>query len=60
MTRLQLRLGFGVTGTLLIVAGIVVAAVSDVGGTWFSGPLIGVGAVAVVVALFPRLFRGNR
>lgn len=60
MTHAQLRLIFGVAGAVLIVAGILAAAVSDVGAKWFSGPMIGVGVVALFIALFPRLFRRDR
>ena len=60
MTRGQLRLMFGVVGVLLIAGGVLLAVLSDVGGTWFSGPMIGVGAVVLLLGSFPSIARSNR
>jgi len=60
MTHGQLRLMFGVVGVLLIAGGVLLAVLSDVGGTWFSGPMIGVGAVVLLLGSFPSIARRNR
>ena len=60
MTHGRLRLIFGAVGVLLIAGGVLLAVLSDVGGTWFSGPLIGVGAVLLLLGLFPSIARRNR
>jgi hypothetical protein len=51
---------FGVVGVLLIAGGVLLAVLSDVGGTWFSGPMIGVGAVVLLLGSFPSIARRNR
>jgi len=51
---------FGAVGVLLIIGGVSLAVLSDVGATSFSGPMIGVGAMVLLVGLFPQVFVGNR
>lgn len=51
---------FGVVGVLLITGGIVVAVLSEVWADWFSGLMIAVGALTLLVGLFPRLLGRDR
>jgi hypothetical protein len=60
MKRNRLRLVFSMVGALLVAGGIVVAALSEAAATWISGPLIGVGAMTILIGLFPWLIRRDR
>lgn len=60
MTPHRTRLMFGVVGVLLIAGGVVVAVLSEVWADWFSGLMIAVGALTLLVGLFPRLLGRDR
>jgi len=60
MAHGRLRVIFGVVGVLLITGGVLLEVFSDVGGTWFSGPMVGVGAVALLIGLFPSIAKRDR
>jgi len=60
MAQDRTGLMFGVVGVLLITGGIVVAVLSEVWADWFSGLMIAVGALTLLVGLFPRLLGRDR
>ena len=60
MAQDRTRFIFGVVGVLLITGGIVVAVLSEVWADWFSGLMIAVGLLALLVGLFPRLLGPDR